>query len=126
MNTTIRTIVRFVALCIILAHFTYRAGYATGRFVAHASDWLAEATKSPLATATSLATRAVEWAEMAMAEPTPPQPDLLTMLGARVLTVSELDAEIAEYDKAQRKKAPDRTARRKPATVRKAKAVAAA
>ena len=64
-ETIVRFVVRFVALFVLAAHWTYVAGRATGRFVHAANDWLTAASKTPLATATRLASAALAWAETA-------------------------------------------------------------
>lgn len=95
-ETAVRFVVRFVAVFILAAHWTYRAGVAAGRFVHWLNDWLTAASKAPLATATRLASAALAWAMAVIAEPE--EPGLLEMLGAELLTDEQLEAEIAAYN----------------------------
>lgn len=113
-----RSLAVAVAVAIVMAKLTYDAGYATGRAVHNLSDWLASATHHPIESATAVATAAVTWADRIL---TPQTPDLLTVLGAQVLSETELQAEIVAYD-TKTKKRP--VSRRKPATARKSVAVA--
>ena len=91
-ETIVRFVVRFVALFVLAAHWTYVAGRATGRFVHAANDWLTAASKTPLATATRLASAALAWAETAS------EPTLMDVIGAEPLTDEQLEAEIAAYN----------------------------
>ena len=92
-ETAVRFVVRFVAVFILAAHWTYKAGLATGRFVHWLNDWLAAASREP----GRVAAEAIRWASDALAEPAK-EPDLLEMLGAELLTDEQLEAEIAAYD----------------------------
>lgn len=107
-----------IAIAIVMAQATYNAGYAFGRIVHNLNDWLADASHTPMATATATATSLVAWADRIL---TPTAPDLITVLGAQVLSETELQAEIVAYD-TKTKKRP--VSRRKPATARKSVAVA--
>ena len=93
-ESTVRFVVRFVAAFVLAAHWTYRAGLATGRFVHAAKDWLASASREP----GRVAAEAIRWASDALAEPA--EPSLAETLGAILLTDEELEAEIAAYDAA--------------------------
>ena len=113
-----RTVAVAVAVAILIGHYAYQAGYHLGRAVHSLSAWLASATHHPLKSATDVVTRI----DRALT----PAPDLLTMLGAELLTDAQMAAEIAQYDANARRKRPAAsrpTARRKSAGVRKPEGV---
>lgn len=118
MESIARRVAIVVAVAIVAAQLTYQAGYAFGRIVHNLNDWLASASHTPMATATATATSIVAWADRIL---TPAAPDLLTVLGAQVLSEPELQAEIVAYD-TKTKKRP--VSRRKPAKARRVAAAA--
>jgi len=94
-ETAVRFVVRFVALFVLAAHWTYRAGVATGRFVHRMNDWLTAASKTPLATATRLAEATLTWAEAEMAEPQPKaEPSLAEAFAANCAAMAASDARL--------------------------------
>lgn len=129
-ETAVRFVVRFVALFVLAAHWTYRAGVATGRFVHRMNDWLTAASKTPLATATRLAEATLTWAEAEMAEPQPKaEPSLAEAFAANCAAMAASDARLYRaageritairsiLDEAEAAPAkPKRVARRKPVT----------
>lgn len=124
-ETAVRFVVRFVALFVLAAHWTYRAGVATGRFVHWLNDWLTAASKEPLATATRLAEAALTWAEAETAESQPKaEPSLAEAFAANCAAMAASDARIyrqagesiANMKAILAEAEPKRVARRKPAT----------
>ena len=108
-----------LAFAIALAHLTYQAGLATGRFVHWLNDWLADASHHPGESAGKVAMRLVAWSDRILSESAPSAEPLLAE-GAVLLSVQDLEKEIAEYEEKQQKP----VARRKPARARKVKEAA--
>lgn len=112
-----------LAWVILAAQLTYECGYALGRIVHTANDWLARASHAPMAETTKAAEAAVAWADkVTRPAPAPTFAEILAAEGIRPLTPAELDAEIAAWDAKQAKTTTRKrpAARRKPATARKA------
>ena len=119
-----RTLAIGLAWLILAAQVTYEAGYALGRIVHSANDWLARASHAPMAETTRVAVAAVAWADKVTAPAPATFAQVLAAEGIRPLTDAELDAEIAKFDAQQPTTRKRPAARRKPATARKAKTAA--
>jgi hypothetical protein len=115
-----RTLAVAVAVAILAAQLTYQCGYALGRIVHSANDWMATAIHTPAESVVAVAT-AIDKALTPAPEPVT-FAQVLAAEGIKPLTPAELDAEIEAWDAKQAKPASRRrpTARRKPATARKA------
>ena len=117
-----------LAWIILAAQVTWEAGYALGRIVHTANDWLATAIHTPAESVVAVAT-AVDTA-LTPAPVTFAQ--VLAAEGIRPLTPAELDEEIARFDAQQeakpaarrRKATPRPAARRKSAGATKVKVAA--
>lgn len=104
---------RIIAYFIVASQLVWEAGYRVGRAVHRLNDWMADAIHNPGPALRRAASRAIAWADIILAEETPilTGPQLLELWGAEILP----------EDPAPAKRS---SARRKPATARKAKAAA--
>jgi hypothetical protein len=91
----------------------YQAGYATGRAIHTANDWLAQTVKNPeriADTVISVSANMLAWADKVLQEEK--KPDVINILGATLLSDKQLDMEIEQFEKKKK------VARRKPAKAR--------
>lgn len=112
LHTIARRVAVAVAIAIAVAHIVYQAGYATGRAVHAANDWLAQTIKNPeriADTVVSASANMLAWADKVLQEE---KPDVISILGATLLSEQQLDMEIEQFEKKKK------VARRKPAKAR--------
>lgn len=112
LHTIARRVAVAVAVAITVAHMVYQAGYATGRAIHTANDWLAQTIKNPeriADTVVSASANMLAWADKVLQEE---KPDVISILGATLLSEKQLDMEIEQFEKKKK------VARRKPAKAR--------
>lgn len=107
-GTAMERIARIIAVMIAA---TMAAGFITRQTLTGVATLATRLTRRPLATLIDL---------IPSVTPTPaPAPNLLTLLGAEVLTDEQMVAEIARYDARKRPATAKPSARRKPAAATK-------
>lgn len=120
LKTTAYLAVRIIAYAVVMAQFTWEAGYRLGKAVHRINDWLAEASHKPGESLARLARQVIAWANRVLAEPQSQPvpilsgPELIKLWGAEILPDEPEPTPVRKRS----------TARRKPATARKAKAAA--